>query len=182
MMYIQLYNVFILFYFKSQEPPLIEKRTRRKMLKSAALIKRISLSCEWNMCTSVFNKVEVFMSHTADHLAAETGTVLCCLVVLLLLLFNCSLTGPQICRKIQKVNLRLELDVQLLNFYLLWEWNDISLYHQILPVMMGTYVTGVSVDLCAATRKSWTGMSSFMHSTPRSKVLELCWWKRFKSR
>ncbi|KAK8377448.1 hypothetical protein O3P69_013824 [Scylla paramamosain] len=42
---------------------------------SAARLKNISIACEWNMCTSVFTKVERFIAHVTEHLVALAGPV-----------------------------------------------------------------------------------------------------------
>lgn len=49
---------------------------KRKKLSATARMKMISLNCEWNMCAAVYKKMERFISHVADHLAAETGMLI----------------------------------------------------------------------------------------------------------
>ena len=45
----------------------------KKRMSSEARLKSISINCEWNMCTSVFVKVETFIAHITDHLRAIAG-------------------------------------------------------------------------------------------------------------
>ncbi|KAG0710740.1 Histone H4 transcription factor [Chionoecetes opilio] len=47
----------------------------RKRLSEAARLKKISIECEWNMCTTLFTKVEYFIAHTTDHLLGITDPV-----------------------------------------------------------------------------------------------------------
>lgn len=45
----------------------------KKSISMAARLKSLSIPCEWNMCTSVFMKMERFIAHITDHLIAITG-------------------------------------------------------------------------------------------------------------
>lgn len=45
----------------------------KKRITEETLLKRMSMTCEWYMCTAEFNKVERFMSHITEHLQAITG-------------------------------------------------------------------------------------------------------------
>lgn len=58
---------------KSGELSEAKKPVNRKKVSAAARMKLISLKCEWNRCEAVYKKIEKFISHVADHLAAETG-------------------------------------------------------------------------------------------------------------
>ncbi|XP_071551578.1 histone H4 transcription factor-like [Panulirus ornatus] len=58
---------------KSGEFSEAKKPVNRKKVSAAARMKLISLKCEWNRCEAVYKKIEKFISHVADHLAAETG-------------------------------------------------------------------------------------------------------------
>ncbi|XP_045621239.1 histone H4 transcription factor [Procambarus clarkii] len=56
---------------ESAEPK--KKPTKKKKISAAMVQQQMSLNCEWNMCSAVYKKMEQFVSHVADHLAAETG-------------------------------------------------------------------------------------------------------------
>lgn len=46
---------------------------KRKRISEAARLKKITINCEWNLCTMEFNKMERFISHITEHLQAITG-------------------------------------------------------------------------------------------------------------
>lgn len=52
------------------------KAKKRPRITEEARMKKLTVTCEWNMCTKEYSKVELFTSHVTEHLQVVTGLCL----------------------------------------------------------------------------------------------------------